>query len=83
MYPIVATGICGRVYQYFLKEFAVNTTKEEGKFYTPHDVVQLLAINKLGFILPKNRILSKQTAPSKTIKHQRDEQIIFVHRADI
>ena len=26
-----------------LKEFAVNATKEEGEFYTPHDVVQLIA----------------------------------------
>ena len=31
----------------------------------------------------KNRILDKQTAPFKTIKHQRDKQIIFVHRAGI
>ena len=30
-------------YEYFLKEFAVNATKEEGEFYTPHDVVQLIA----------------------------------------
>ena len=35
--------LIGRVYEYFLKEFAVNATKEEGKFYTPHDVVQLIA----------------------------------------
>ena len=33
----------GYVYEYFLKEFAVNATKEEGEFYTPHDVVQLIA----------------------------------------
>lgn len=26
-----------------IKEFAVNATKEEGEFYTPHDVVQLIA----------------------------------------
>ena len=32
-----------RVYEYFLKEFAVNATKEEGEYYTPHDVVQLIA----------------------------------------
>lgn len=31
----------------------------------------------------KNRNLDKQTAPYNTIKHQRDKQIIFVHRADI
>ena len=30
----------------------------------------------------KNRNLDKQTAPFETIKHQRDKQIIFVHRAD-
>lgn len=31
----------------------------------------------------KNRNLDKQTAPFKTIKHQRDKQILIVHRADI
>lgn len=36
--------LIGRVYEYFLKEFAVNATKEEGEFYTPHDVVQLIAM---------------------------------------
>lgn len=35
--------LIGYVYEYFLKEFAVNATKEEGKFYTPRDVVQLMA----------------------------------------
>ena len=35
--------LIGRVYEYFLKEFAENATKEEGEFYTPHDVVQLIA----------------------------------------
>lgn len=35
--------IIGHVYEYFLKEFAVNATKEEGEFYTPHDVVNLIA----------------------------------------
>lgn len=35
--------LIGRVYEYFLKEFAVNATKEEGEFYTPHDTVQLIA----------------------------------------
>ncbi len=35
--------LIGCVYEYFLKEFAVNATKEEGEFYTPHDVVQLIA----------------------------------------
>ncbi len=35
--------LIGQVYEYFLKEFAVNATKEEGEFYTPHDVVQLIA----------------------------------------
>lgn len=35
--------LIGRVYEYFLKEFAVNATKEEGEFYTPHDVVQLIS----------------------------------------
>ena len=35
--------LIGHVYEYFLKEFAVNATKEEGEFYTPHDVVKLIA----------------------------------------
>ena len=35
--------LIGSVYEYFLKEFAVNATKEEGEYYTPHDVVQLIA----------------------------------------
>ena len=35
--------LIGYVYEYFLKEFAVNATKEEGEYYTPHDVVQLIA----------------------------------------
>ena len=35
--------LIGRVYEYFLKEFAVNATKEEGEFYTPHDAVELIA----------------------------------------
>ena len=35
--------LIGRVYEYFLKEFAVNASKEEGEYYTPHDVVQLIA----------------------------------------
>ena len=30
----------------------------------------------------KNRNLDKQTAPSKTIKHQRDKHIFIVYRAD-
>lgn len=35
--------LIGHVYEYFLKEFAVNATKEEGEFYTPHDVVRLIS----------------------------------------
>ena len=35
--------LIGRVYEYFLKAFAVNATKEEGEYYTPHDAVQLIA----------------------------------------
>ena len=31
----------------------------------------------------KNHILDKQTAPFEAIKHQRDKQILIVHRADI
>lgn len=35
--------LIGRVYEYFLKSFAVNSTKEDGEFYTPHDIVELIA----------------------------------------
>lgn len=35
--------LIGRVYEYFLKNFAINATKEEGEFYTPHDIVELIA----------------------------------------
>ncbi|MGI6242782.1 MAG: N-6 DNA methylase [Prevotella sp.] len=35
--------LIGRVYEYFLKSFAINATKEEGEFYTPHDIVELIA----------------------------------------
>ncbi len=31
----------------------------------------------------KKRISDKQTAPYKTIKHQRDKQLFVVYRADI
>lgn len=31
----------------------------------------------------KKRNLDKQTAPYNAIKHQRDKQIVFVHRVDI
>lgn len=40
--------LIGYVYEYFLKEFAVNATKEDGEFYTPHDVVELI----VSFIQP-------------------------------
>jgi type I restriction enzyme M protein len=36
--------LIGYVYEYFLNQFAVAAaSKEEGEFYTPHDVVQLIA----------------------------------------
>ena len=39
----VERDLIGRVYEYFLKAFAINATKEEGEFYTPHDIVELIA----------------------------------------
>ena len=51
--------LIGRVYEYFLKEFAVNATKEEGEFYTPHDVVQLIA----AMIEPFDGTLYDKTTP--------------------
>lgn len=35
--------LIGRVYEYFLQTFAVGATKEDGEFYTPACVVQLIA----------------------------------------
>lgn len=52
--------LIGRVYEYFLKEFAVNATKEEGEYYTPHDVVQLIA----AMIEPFDGTLYEKTLPT-------------------
>lgn len=35
--------LIGRVYEYFLQSFAVGSSKEDGEFYTPASVVQLIA----------------------------------------
>ena len=35
--------LIGRVYEYFLQAFAINANKEDGEFYTPHSVVELIA----------------------------------------
>lgn len=35
--------LIGRVYEYFLQAFSINADKEEGEFYTPHSIVQLIA----------------------------------------
>ena len=35
--------LIGRVYEYFLQQFAVNATKEDGEFYTPQSIVELIA----------------------------------------
>lgn len=35
--------LIGRVYEYFLQAFAVNAEKEEGEFYTPHCIVELIS----------------------------------------
>jgi len=35
--------LIGRVYEYFLQAFAINADKEEGEFYTPHSIVELIA----------------------------------------
>lgn len=67
--------LIGHVYEYFLREFAVNATKEEGEFYTPHDVVQLIAsmiepfdgtlydpaAGTFGFMVAANDYLKRQT----------------------
>ncbi len=34
--------LIGRVYEYFLQAFSINADKEEGEFYTPHSIVELL-----------------------------------------
>lgn len=35
--------ILGRIYEYLIKEFASNSGKKAGEFYTPHEVSQVLA----------------------------------------
>jgi hypothetical protein len=35
--------LIGRVYEYFLQVYAASGTKEDGEFYTPACVVQLIA----------------------------------------
>ena len=35
--------LIGHVYEYFLQAFALNAVNEEGEFYTPHSVVELIA----------------------------------------
>lgn len=35
--------LVGRVYEYFLQAFSINADKEEGEFYTPHSIVELIA----------------------------------------
>lgn len=35
--------ILGRIYEYLIKEFASNSGKKAGEFYTPHEVSKLLA----------------------------------------
>lgn len=35
--------LIGYVYEYFLKTYSTEATKEDGEFYTPHDAVQLIA----------------------------------------
>lgn len=34
--------LIGRVYEYFLQAFSINADREEGEFYTPHSVVELI-----------------------------------------
>lgn len=34
--------LIGRVYEYFLRAFSINADKEEGEFYTPHSIVELI-----------------------------------------
>lgn len=35
--------LIGRVYEYFLQAFSINADKEEGEFYTPQSIVELIA----------------------------------------
>ena len=37
------TDLIGHVYEYFLQAFSINADKEEGEFYTPHSIVELMA----------------------------------------
>ncbi|WP_458399859.1 HsdM family class I SAM-dependent methyltransferase, partial [Mailhella sp.] len=35
--------LIGRVYEYYLQAFSIKAEKEEGEFYTPHSIVELIA----------------------------------------
>ena len=35
--------LIGHVYEYFLQAFAINANKEDGEFYTPRSIVELIA----------------------------------------
>lgn len=35
--------LIGHVYEYYLQAFSINQDKEEGEFYTPHSIVELIA----------------------------------------
>jgi len=35
--------LIGRVYKYFLQAFAINANKDDGEFYTPQSIVELIA----------------------------------------
>ena len=35
--------LIGRVYEYFLQAFAIQAEKDDGEFYTPHSIVELIA----------------------------------------
>ena len=48
--------ILGRIYEYLIKEFASNSGKKAGEFYTPHEVSKLLS--KLATVSFDQNILS-------------------------
>lgn len=52
--------LIGRVYEYFLQNYAASASKDDGEFYTPACVVQLIA----ELIEPYNGIVYDQTTPN-------------------
>ena len=86
--------LIGYVYEYFLKEFAVNATKEDGEFYTPHDIVKLItnfiepydgtifdpACGSGGMFIQSAELVAKKTGDMSRINVYGQEKEPATHR---